>query len=355
MRVLIDGRYWRGRFQTGVERYIHLLVDALAAIKSSVEPAIVLMCDEVESFRGARCGAGCPPLFPVPDRGAIALRGVRTAFNADLVHYPFALPAKLEAPSVFTFHDAGRLRFPELMVRAVRETQNRRLNEALKNPNLKALITVSHSSRAEITSILGSAAPPIDVVANFISPGFLRVMSQVPQRDDTPYLLGLGVYTPTKNIPRLCRAFALARAVEPQLVPERLLFVGRRGWERQLPRREPGITFLGHVPEPRLAKLYASATAFLFPSLCEGFGIPALEGLAAGCRVMCSDIPVFHEITGDLATFADPHDEQHLADGIIRTLRAEPPAAADVRSLLERYSPAAAGKALIKVYERASQ
>ncbi|WP_067665801.1 glycosyltransferase family 4 protein [Nocardia miyunensis] len=353
LRVAIDARYWRSSIQTGVERYIHLLTEALTAAPEPVRVAVVLTETQAPGFPAD----GPVETVTVPNRRERHLHSAVEAFSADVVHYPFALPARLHRPAVFTLHDAGRYLFPEQMVRQVRDVQNPRLLTQLDDPLLRAVITVSHASRAEILGTLGELLKPLEVVPNYVAGDFAQRLRH-PNRalaPDTPFLFGVGVYMPSKNIPRLVRAFRLARSAAPDVVPARLLLAGRRGWERGLPSaRDPEITVLGHIDDDQLAALYTHATAFVFPTLFEGFGIPAQEALAAGRPLLCSDLPVLREITGGLATFADPHDEDTLAKGIIDICRTPPPDHTAVQTLLGRYSAAVVGARLLDVYRRAA-
>lgn len=160
---------------------------------------------------------------------------------------------------------------------------------------------------------------------------------------------------PSKNIPRLARAYRLARTQAPDIVPARLLLAGRRGWERALPsKRDPEITVLGHVDDDVLAAHFAATKAFVFPTLFEGFGIPAQEALAAGAPLLCSDLPVLREVTGGLATFADPRDDALLAKGIIEVCATPPAPRPAVAELLTRYGAMEVGRRLLDVYQRAA-
>lgn len=67
-----------------------------------------------------------------------------------------------------------------------------------------------------------------------------------------------------------------------------------------------------------LARLYQQADVFVFPSMIEGFGIPQLEAMTCGCPIACSDIPVFHEIAGDVAEYFDPKDTESIRSAIAR-------------------------------------
>lgn len=355
IRVALDARYWRASIQTGVERYIHLLLEALTTADAPVEIAVVLAEGHAPGF-AAPSGAPVRALT-VPDRREIHLHRALDTFDADVVHFPFALPAKLHRPAVFTLHDAGRYLFPEQMVREVREVQNPRLHGHLSGPMLKSVITVSQAARDDITTALGELPKPLDVVPNFVS-GSFRDRLRRPNRTlapQTPFLFGVGVYMPSKNIPGLVRAYRLARAEAPDIVPARLLLAGRRGWERALPsKRDPEITILGHVDEDVLAAHYAAAKAFLAPTLFEGFFIPAQEALAAGAPLLCSDLPVLREVTGGLAIFADSKDDGRLAKGIIEVCATPPAPRSAVDELLTRYSAAQVGRRLLDVYQRAA-
>src|SRR4030042_1299813 len=65
---------------------------------------------------------------------------------------------------------------------------------------------------------------------------------------------------------------------------------------------------------------YKNAQGLIFPSLMEGFGLPGLEAMAAGCPVICSDIPVFREIYGEAANYFDPYDIDDIAEKIKKVI-----------------------------------
>lgn len=97
------------------------------------------------------------------------------------------------------------------------------------------------------------------------------------------------------------------------------------------------IRFLGYTSNEELAWLYSTADAFIFLSLDEGFGMPLLEALSFGTKVLASDIPVFREIMGDAAMFVDPTDLAAASAGIRSVLDAEPDPASAAR-VLANYS-----------------
>ena len=105
----------------------------------------------------------------------------------------------------------------------------------------------------------------------------------------------------------------------------RLLIVGQRGWEAEpvfeiLDRSEKlhgHIVELRRCPDEELAEHLASSRALLFPSLAEGYGLPIIEALGLGVPVIASDLPVFHEIGGDIPTLLDPLDEAGWEEAIL--------------------------------------
>jgi glycosyltransferase involved in cell wall biosynthesis len=78
------------------------------------------------------------------------------------------------------------------------------------------------------------------------------------------------------------------------------------------------VKFTGWIPRKELYELFASATAFVYPSTFEGFGLPVLEALAAGLPTACSDIEPLSSIVGDAAVRFDPNDTKAICDAIIR-------------------------------------
>ena len=73
--------------------------------------------------------------------------------------------------------------------------------------------------------------------------------------------------------------------------------------------------------DDELVQFYASSSALIFSSKMEGFGLPVLEAFAANCPVICSDIPVFHEVGGDAALYFDPDDPASLADAMRQNMK----------------------------------
>ena len=77
----------------------------------------------------------------------------------------------------------------------------------------------------------------------------------------------------------------------------------------------------GYLPAEELAETYRRAAALVFPSRHEGFGLPLLEAMAQDTAIVCSDIPVMHEVAGDVAVFVPPADVVAWSDALVTLLR----------------------------------
>jgi glycosyltransferase involved in cell wall biosynthesis len=121
------------------------------------------------------------------------------------------------------------------------------------------------------------------------------------------FVLFVGTIEPRKNLARL------ARAVDSLGVP--LVVAGAAGWG-DVDVAVDGVRFLGFVPDADLRPLMATADAFAYPSLEEGFGLPILEAMAQGTPVVTSRGSATEEVAGGAAVLVDPLDVEAIADGI---------------------------------------
>lgn len=132
----------------------------------------------------------------------------------------------------------------------------------------------------------------------------------VPER---PYFVYLSTIEPRKNHLMLLQVWRRLVEVDPQAAPV-LVLIGKRGWENEnvldlLDRSKilrPYVVEYNALPDEAVTQLLKSAVALLFPSLVEGYGLPVAEALAMGVPVICSDIPVLHEVGGKVADYVDP-------------------------------------------------
>jgi alpha-1,3-rhamnosyl/mannosyltransferase len=172
------------------------------------------------------------------------------------------------------------------------------------------------------------------------------------------YVLYFGSNKPHKNLPRLVEAFARwhTESRESQI---RLVVAGQ--WDVRYPEAKQRaedlnapVLFIGSVDDAALPALYSSATAFVFPSLYEGFGLPPLEAMACGVPVVCSNAASLPEVVGDAALLVNPRAAEEIAAAITRVLtdaalRDELRAKSLVRA--SQFSWERTARATLRVYE----
>lgn len=238
----------------------------------------------------------------------------------DLVHTAhLPVPFELPVPYTLTLHDlkglldptasgARRIVARELLVRAT--------------SSAAAVIAVSQTLRAEIVEQLGVESARVHVVRN--AADHLEPLPRAPG-PDAP-LVQVGHVEPRKNAEVVVRALALDPGLpdlvlageDPEGEGERL-----RGLAREL-GVERRVHFVGLCDDARLAQLYASAACVVFPSLREGFGIPALEARRAGCPLAIADLPVLVEVAGPGVPRFDPRDPSACAAAVRRAIATSP-------------------------------
>jgi len=172
------------------------------------------------------------------------------------------------------------------------------------------LLTVSAFSRGRLAHALGVDERRIAVVpegsdhlADVVPDE--RVLARLGLRSGA-FLLAVASDNPTKNLPALVAAFARRRAAEPA----QLVIVGGRNervFSAGAGQADPaGVVRAGPLSDPELKALYRNATALLFPSTYEGFGLPPLEAMACDCAVGAADAAAIPEVCGDAALYFDP-------------------------------------------------
>ena len=232
--------------------------------------------------------------------------------------------------AVVTVHDLIPLTHPELcQPHHVRDFEAR-VRRALARAD--AIIVVSAYTGALIHEWFGIPADRVHRVSNGVGEAF----RPHPHSNDggmvaarygisSPYVLFVGTLEPRKNLLRLIEAFA--RVAGDVARHHTLVIVGKPAWGAAAVSAAVAkldahvrVTLIGHVVCDDLPALYAGATALVFPSLAEGFGIPPLEAMACGCPVLTSAIPALLETVGDAALTVDPLNVDAIAEGIHRLI-----------------------------------
>jgi len=132
------------------------------------------------------------------------------------------------------------------------------------------------------------------------------------------FLLAVASDNPTKNLPALVAAFGRRGVASPGYLViaggrnERVFAAARGGDD------PPGVVRTGPVSDAELKALYGHATALLFPSTYEGFGLPPLEAMACGCPVGAANAAAIPEVCGDAALYFDPSSVEAMTASLVR-------------------------------------
>jgi glycosyltransferase involved in cell wall biosynthesis len=218
---------------------------------------------------------------------------------------------------VTTVHDLGFLHFPEAHTRF--QNGYLRLSTWWAAMAADAVIAISAATAHDLRQFTGIVPQRVHIIAHGVSPRF--VPSAAHAQPWSRYLLYVGTLQPRKNLIRLIEAFAQAvRHPDTQLV-----IAGRAGWLSEplmATAHRCGVAdrvhLIGFVPDADLPALLATARAFVFPSLYEGFGMPVLEAMASGVPVITSNTSALPEVAGDAALLVDPTDVAAIAAAITR-------------------------------------
>ncbi len=296
----------------GSETYARGLARALAGraemeVKAFVPPAAPdggegLPTQLVAEYGDPEGGRG--KLFAMT-RAAVRPGPLRRRIGAlDAVHYPFTvvLP-RLDVPSAVTLHDAQHLDLPHLFSRAERLYRVLAYHRSARAARL--VIVPSAFVRDRVVARLRIRADRIRVIHHGVDDG--RFSPTEIERE--PFLVYPAKPWPHKNHKRLFEAFALVRRKRPEL---RLVLTGGGRFD---PVPE-GVEIKGLVSTDELVSLYRRASALVFPSLYEGFGLPPLEAMACGTPVAAARAGSLPEVCGDAARLFDPASPDEIASAI---------------------------------------
>jgi len=273
-------------------------------------------------------------------RSIAVLRAAFTPGEYDIVHAQDCISANAVDHCVRTVHHIDQFTTPELVACHER---------AIVRPY--AHICVSAAVAAEVEA--GWARRAV-VIPNGVEAA--RFATAVPARRHGTYLVTVGGIEPRKGSIDLLEAYALARDRIPGL---RLVIAGgetlfdyrsyRVAWAERA--RALGITpeVLGTVPHDDLPGLVAGAAAFAFPSTKEGFGLAAMEALAAGVPVVVRDLPVLRDVFGDTVRYGT--GPESLADALLDAIKDPDPARQNRgRALASAHTWSAAARRHLSLY-----
>ena len=222
---------------------------------------------------------------------------------------------------VATHHDINYVRYPQSYTRVFRLAY-RTITPVLAS-RARTVITCSNFSRGEISRFYGIDEGKFLVLPAAVSEGF---KARLPQAEGPRYLLAVSSPAAHKNFNRMIEAFLSLRGfpdLQLHIVGAATHIFANPDLQR-LACRDPRIRFLGRLSDAELIEQYQGATAFVFPSLYEGFGIPPLEAQACGCPVVAANAASIPEVLQASALYFDPLDVRHMAAAMQRVLTDQP-------------------------------
>jgi len=267
--------------------------------------------------------------------------GLRTPFlnlakyRLDVLHFPSTMiePAflGLDVPIVLTVHDIQQEYLPELFSREELAFRHTRYRVSCERADL--ILSVSEYTRSCLNEKYGVPLSKVQVTFEGCSPRFLEEpdgtdLAAARARYGLPpeYLFYPASTWPHKNHLKLLEALDRLRR-EEQLTPSLVLTGFSREARSQVEDRlrelelKDQVYLLGHIPQAEMPLLYRMATALVFPSLFEGFGIPLVEAMSTGLPIVCADRTAVPEIAGPAGLYFDPQDPDDMARKIATVLR----------------------------------
>lgn len=329
MRILIDARFW-GLENAGIGRYTMNLVSELAKIDKKNDYLIFLRkkyfysLDLPSNWTKIKVEI---PHYSFAEQ--LVLPFLIFTHKPDIVHFlHFNVPILFWGRYVVTIHDllmhkqkgleATTLAAPIYLIK--RFGYRIVFDAAIRNS--RKVITPSGAVKNELVKTYGISLSKVYVTYEGIDS---KIRESNKSKIEKPYFVYTGNAYPHKNLKRLIKAISILNTNYNQRA--RLAISSARNIFTQRLRKfifdlnvQKYVKLLGFTPDDKLCSLYKNSSAFIFPSLSEGFGLPGLEAMSCGTLILASNIPVFREIYEDNVNYFDPLDEYSMAEAMNQVL-----------------------------------
>lgn len=370
MRVLLDVSAVPAR-PVGAGMYTVALASGLSE-RTDVELHLLTRHDDVDRWTTHAPTATLHGSAPARRPVRLAWEQARAPALAERVrpdvwHGPhYTMPLRVAGPCVVTVHDLTFFDHPEWHERSKVVFFRRMIRASARRATL--LVCVSEYTADRLRALV---QPRADIAVVHHGVDHQRFVTAGDETEDLaalaahgivpPYIAFASTIEPRKNVPRLVHAFARVAASRPEL---RLVLAGSDGWgarEALDAIVASGVATRvirpGYLRTATVAALFRRASVVAYPSLEEGFGLPALEGLACGAPVVTSEGSALAEVVDAAAVLVPPDDTDALADALARVL--------DEPGLAERLRAAGPARAAaftwaacvdqhVRAYERAA-
>jgi ADP-heptose:LPS heptosyltransferase/glycosyltransferase involved in cell wall biosynthesis len=316
--VVVDARMAN---DGGIGTYLRQLLPRIA--RSRPEWRFTLLGDpsalsamQAEHVSVRACGA---PIYGVREQIEVPLQVPADASVFWAPHYHFPVLLRRSCRLVVTVHDVAHLALPQGSL--LKQGYARAMFSQVAS-RADAILFDSEFSRHEMARFVASrgtnAVAPLGVDESWFAAD-----SASSRPLDDPYIVYVGNWKRHKNIPALLRAFGRVR----KKIPHRLVLIGRRDGlnidktiDGEMAALGDRVLHVGEIDDAQLRRWVSHADALVTTSLYEGFGLPPLEAMAAGCPTVVSNAGSLPEICGDATLYVDPRDETDIAARIVEVL-----------------------------------
>lgn len=313
----------------GISTYIRRTISALEQLNTghhyTVFQSQKATDSLVESFDAAKLRT---PAHHRVERLAMSIELFR--HRLDLLHSPDFIPPYHGAKyHVITVHDLTFLHYPEYITADSQRYYNKQIQAAVELAD--HILSDSESTKQDMIHMLN--VPADKIIVHML--GVDEKFKPLPRAKTKPiidalglpdiYILVVGTIEPRKNLVGLAKAYRDLLTELPDAPP--IVFVGHPGWHYEQLMSEieavgvnDHLIFASNVDDEQLVSIYNHARTVITPSFYEGFGLPALEGMACGIVPVVSNVSSLPEITGDVGLLVNPHDTTTISEALKKVL-----------------------------------
>jgi glycosyltransferase involved in cell wall biosynthesis len=322
-RIAIDCRMLDS---SGIGTYIRSVVPRIARLRP--EWRFALIGPEARMREMDWTPSGNVTVIP----SAVPIYGIGEQFallrciprGTDLLWVPhYNIPMFYQGNLLVTVHDVLHLAMPQYAKGILKQTYARTMFRAVRR-RARAVICDSDFTADELQRLTPPSRQIVRRIYDGVDDSWFHI-PEAPSPHARPYLVYVGNVKPHKNLRALLDAFGRAK----DSIAEDLVIVGKRegfiGGDDSISECAgdlgASVVFTGHVSDELLHQYVAHATALVFPSLYEGFGLPTVEAMAAGCPVLASNAASIPEVCGDAALYCDARNPDDLGRNMLRIVQ----------------------------------
>lgn len=338
MRIGIDARMVTPKATRGIGRYVEELVRAMLTVAPEHRYVLVTRrtIHPFSAHPSVETVVANIPWYGISEQ--LRMPNVLSSLNADVIHVPhWNVPIVCGGPLVITIHDlllrhepmSARISTKSALVAAVKRLGYRMTVAAAIRHAKKILVPTAFTAN-DLKKLYPVSSEKIVITGEGMDRRHAFPSNPLHQPPRSQYLLYVGSAYPHKGLDLLIDAWEDLELRYPDL---HLKIAGmedvfvRRLKEEVQRRKFARVEFLGYVKDEELTKLYRDAAAFVFPSRFEGFGLPPLEAIQAGCPVVASNAAALPEVLGHDGAFFFQSGSKNGMLRAIETVLEDPDAA----------------------------